>query len=786
MDRVGAWGLGLARALVVVWVAGCTPLSQQSAVGAGDAGDAGHVDPDASADGGDEADGSPETPAGEPCDVEASMRCGGDGSASRQRDICQHGVWTPTAECDEGEVCTPGAAKSGASCLGVASICRGNAGVVVCDAEGVLYHCGSDGVIQSSESCPSVRSCSAGLAAMSCAVCVPGEFRCEADTLEHCDTSGMGFSKLETCAAGSCDAGGGRCRGAACGEKRSVCRADVLWTCDRGETDVHEVARCEPGLCDAGRGACNRCVPGLNSCDGETAVRCSADGAVQERVDCTADGSHCVGAGRCVRCARDSDCGAAGVCTRAYCNLAEGTCEPQPELAGTACPDGVCSATGTCVSCVTANDCPAVEDCQVRRCDAAGSCTPKPAAAGAACSGGGKCDGNGQCAACIADGDCPEPPACQVRHCDVASGACKPAPSPKGTKCEAGVCDSAGKCAGCNADSDCPAVGACQQKFCNPSTRVCEPKPAADGGRCNAAFGAGSCLSGRCVQCAADSACRTAGVCQEPFCRTSDNTCQQRPLANGVACAGGKVCDGAARCVECTSSLQCGDNATCVANACRCNAGYAKNATGTGCNFDDCAKLDDNRCGADPAIGNTCVNTSDGYDCTCAAPWKLGSDQCFQAGSGTTARTVKNGSSWNVVPDFAVVCDNAFDPNVPCPGGQLTWLNVCGLPDTTPATCSTIAGKTDTLAAVTLRRVTYAGALEEFGGSPGEGFTESVVLPAVGDVLLVQSLTALYVMRITALDAGGMTYDWAIVWRDTCWRPGGLTCSASCNCPGGN
>lgn len=372
-----------------------------------------------------------------------------------------------------------------------------------------------------------------------------------------------------------------------------------------------------------------------------------------------------------------------------------------------------------------------------------------------------------------------------MKHCDVTSGSCQPTHSPKGTKCAAGTCDGSGNCAGCNSDADCPAVAACQQKFCNPSSHVCEPQPAANGGSCSGAFGAGSCLSGQCVQCASDAACKSAGTCQEGFCRTTDNTCQQRPIASGTSCGGGKVCDGASRCVECVAGSNCGSNAACLANACQCNPGFVKNMTGSsGCNLDECAKADDNRCGADSSTGNTCKNTVDGYACTCAAPWKLGTDQCYQSGTGQVA---KNGSSWDVLPSFHVVCANAFDTNNPCSAmGQLTFLNTCGLQGA-PSACSSLAGKQDTLATVTLRRVTYSGALEQYGSPPTDGgFTSHVDNLAVGDVILVQSLTALYIMRVTAVDSSGLTYDWAMLWRDTCWRPGGATCTAACGCPGGN
>ncbi|HKP60006.1 MAG TPA: hypothetical protein VJV78_24950 [Polyangiales bacterium] len=780
MDRFGRAWSGL---LALTW-ASCTVVSQPSSVTSDDAG------PDAAAaDGGDsgaseDSDGSLGTgmpPAREACDGSQSLRCG---SAGRQRERCQDGFWTPTVECGEGEVCTADPA-AGARCLGVASVCRGSPSAIVCDGKGVMYHCGADGVIESSETCPSARHCQLGVAAKSCAACLPGEFRCSGDKLERCDADAQGFSNTQSCAAGSCDAAGGRCRGTACAETRSICHGDELQTCKQGESEFHDGPRCEPGLCDATTGSCDRCVPGQSTCEGDTALRCSADGSSQERVNCGAEAGHCVGAGRCVRCTRDADCDDPGACMRAYCNLVSGRCQPQARASGTPCPQGVCSADGKCVGCVSDGDCPMPGDCQVRHCDtASGSCMPRPAAKGMEC-GVGKCDGAGQCVGCTADSDCPEAPACQTRHCDTKTGSCKPTNAMRGTKCAAGVCDGSGKCAGCNGDADCPDPVACQTRHCDAATHTCDPKPQADRTTCSAAFGAGVCLSGRCVQCADDKTCRSSALCDEPFCRTSDNTCQTRPIANGVSCDGDSVCDGASRCVECTSDLHCGANSSCLSNVCHCNEGFTKNPSGKGCNYDECVKFDDNRCGPSDG-GNSCANTVSGYDCRCVAPWQSGSGQCFQAGVGSNARTVKNGAAWNVVPDFNVVCDNAFDMEHPCANkGQLVFLNVCGLPGTTPGACSGLSAFTDGLAGVSIRRVDYSGPLEQYGQPPADGFTDKADI-SVGSVVLVQSLAYLYIMRITAIDGGGMSYEWAAIWRDTCWRPGGPRCTAACNCPGGN
>jgi hypothetical protein len=142
-----------------------------------------------------------------------------------------------------------------------------------------------------------------------------------------------------------------------------------------------------------------------------------------------------------------------------------------------------------------------------------------------------------------------------------------------------------------------------------------------------------------------------------------------------------------------------------------------------------------------------------------------------------------------VVPEFRLLCENVFAPNanVMCPDkGQLTWVTLCGLPDTTPATCSAIDGLQDSLAVVSLRKVDYAGPLEQYGNPPADGFGAKVENLQPGNVILVQSLASLYVMRLISISAEGLTYDWAMIWRDTCWRPGGPRCMASCSCPGGN
>lgn len=574
----------LAAACFVSCIA-CTPVGPATSPqrSRGDAGERDGAVADASPPEGpsDDRDASMVMTGDTGCDTGGALRCAND---PRGRERCESGRWIEAEPCSEDEVCAVSKAKA-AECVPLVDVCRGNSGAIVCDGEGTMFRCNDNGAVESRERCTSPRHCQVGLAARSCAKCLPGQFRCNGNTLEACGEAGSKYEKAETCEAGTCDAQAGLCRGTKCAEERAICIGDVLKVCARGAKEFTELAQCGPNLCNAGAARCDVCVPGTRSCEGDYAVTCSADGSTRERTDCAEKSEHCVGAGQCVGCTRDADCGASGPCERAYCDVPRGMCTKQPRPQGYSCPKGTCS-------------------------------------------------GDGQC-------------------------------------------------------------------------------------------------------------------------------------------------------VECTADQHCGANANCVSNACACKPGYVKNPDGKGCNFDDCAKPDDNHCAAGVS-GNTCSNTIDGYDCKCGSGWKLGKDQCFQGGASADVRTVKNGASWNVFPDFGIACENAFDTNTPCTTGQLTWLNLCGLPDTKPNDCSALAANSsDSLLATKVKRVMHSGALQDFGEPNGQG-DERVLLPAVDDVIAVQTLTALYLMRITAIDGGSMTYEWAAVWRDACWRPGGLTCTAACGCPGGN
>jgi hypothetical protein len=305
----------------------------------------------------------------------------------------------------------------------------------------------------------------------------------------------------------------------------------------------------------------------------------------------------------------------------------------------------------------------------------------------------------------------------------------------------------------------------------------------------------GTCIDGRCVQCAADDECPASQLdCRRARC-TEDGLCATRALPTGSACAGG-FCNAASECVECALDENCGSNGACVDERCGCKPGFVANRTGPrGCSFDECARDDDHRCGWSD-FGSRCVDTDEGHECGCDPPWKAGSTllgpQCYQGGGGATV-TIPNGGTWNAVMSPALVCANllADPPLAECPrdgdgkliAGQVSWVNLCGFG---PPPCMALSADGRGLGGLArLQRATYSAPLEEYGDPAAGPWAQRFDEIAAGDVFLVETLTALGVMRIVTAGAE-LTFEWATIWRDHCRLPGGATCLAECNCEGGS
>lgn len=237
--------------------AACTPLSTPANSSQKSGEDAGSdASQDANAAGDDDRDAAMISTRAKRCDAEGALRCA---AASRQRERCQDERWVVAEPCGDGEVCATTQSTPG-QCVAVIDVCRGNVDATVCDSEGTMFKCGGNGVVASSERCASPRHCQIGVAAHSCASCLPGQFRCSGDTLDVCGADGKQYTKAEACAPGTCDAEAGLCRGAPCLEERAICTGDVLKVCARGANEFSEVARCGPGLCNAAAARCDVCV----------------------------------------------------------------------------------------------------------------------------------------------------------------------------------------------------------------------------------------------------------------------------------------------------------------------------------------------------------------------------------------------------------------------------------------------------------------------------------------------------------------------------------------------
>jgi hypothetical protein len=453
-------------------------------------------------------------PPKEPCTTEGALRCSQRGAG--QRDACSGGFWTLMDACKTGEICRSQPGAMDGSCQMVAEICRGSAGLPVCDSQGVMYQCSAEGVIESMSNCSSEKHCELGISNKKCLNCIPGEFRCTEKKLEKCDAAGMAFVMDKECpTAALCNAKVGDCTDAACVANKLVCDDDVLKKCNADQTALEDVKPCMPGMCDNAAGECDVCTPGKKTCEGDTVVTCNGQGQAYTRAPCGGSTRQCVGAGQCVACAADADCGDPGACKLRHCNLATGTCAPQNATEGDDCTGGVCSG-GSCVGCLSPNDCPADPGvCKVKGCSANHVCAPQNAADGTACNGTDVCNA-GKCVACRKPEDCDmDPGQCKVKGCS-ATNTCAPQSAPNGADCRigsrAGVCNS-GTCIGCRNNDDCARI--------NPELPICN--------------------NGSCVACTQPSHCDTpAGGCRRAVC--SNNQCGEE-ITPWASCGPGRVCD---------------------------------------------------------------------------------------------------------------------------------------------------------------------------------------------------------------------------------------------------
>jgi hypothetical protein len=310
----------------------------------------------------------------------------------------------------------------------------------------------------------------------------------------------------------------------------------------------------------------------------------------------------CDGAGTCVGCKQDSDCGAGTACATYTCDTTTGLCSvtyvpdgqgnPGGQTAGD-CKRMVCNGSGGVVSIADDTDVPDDGNpCTIDGC-ALGQPTEAPVNAGTPCGSSFQCDGKGACQACLVDADCGTSTACATPAC--VGGACVTTYVPSGQgnpggqtagDCQKIVCDGSGGAASIADDTDVPDDG-------NP------------------------CTQDACSQ----------GVPSHAL------------LPPGTACGTGLVCDGVGACVGCLADADCGASTACATHHCLSGACVTDDTPyGTGDPggqvAGDCQKLVCNGTGGITTVPDDTDTQDDGNPCTldtCSG----GAPQHLPVGSGT-------------------------------------------------------------------------------------------------------------------------------------------------------
>jgi hypothetical protein len=532
-------------------------------------------------------------------------------------DICQNGVCDyldNTSPCSDGDACT------------VDDTCAGG----VCESG-------------HAPSCSTADPCRV-------ASCDPLGEEGNCDALAHADDGtpcddGLFCTLEDTCTAGACGGSpracgeaGDQCNAAVCDEENKSCRRVPLpntTACDDALfctiADLCSNGTCvgRPRDCAASGDPCNEgvCSETSKTCESRAVV----DGtACDDGTFCTID--DICQAGRCEGGKRDCD-DLADQCNMGVCNEDAQACEAQPVFDGTSCDDeryctvdDVCNG-GACGG--SPRDCTASDDhCNTGVCNEEKSkCELRPIAQGVACDDELFCTVDDVCREGVCGGsprDCASmSDQCNVGVCDEATSACELRPVENGLPCADGLfctvedtCAS-GACRGvardCKKQDD-----QCNSGVCNEDSDACERNPIEDGSACDDGLFCtvdDACVNGSCEGGNRD--CRSfADQCTSGACNEDADSCETRPISDGIPCDDGLYCS-----VEdaCKSGACLGRARNCAEAADQCNVGS--------CNEDD------DSCDAEPVEdGSAC---DDGRFCTIATACANG--QCVGAARDCSA-----------------------------------------------------------------------------------------------------------------------------------------------------
>ncbi len=342
-------------------------------------------------------DAGVDPPAPTGCDEldEGDVVCDGFGGTTRS--VCRAGQIVATTPCTSGDICNPDTGM----CELPATECIGRSpGEVYCSGVQRIA-CAPSLLSVETETCSSSAHCQAGAGA-SCAVCLEGAFSCVDNQLHEC-SPGEGWVATDDppCTpAAPCNRDTGTCTALVCLPGQRRCEGDSLQECNADQSAFTQIEMCDPGLCDPVNFECDTCAAGDAECaaNGSDKLICASDGQSAETQACASETPHCRGSGECVECTSDSHC-SAPECYTPTCNLGAGSCSMGPAAEGIDCSTGVCDGAGNCVECNDASQCTASGECYRPTCTD-GTCG-QTGNTGMACGGGNNlCSGSGDCLSC--------------------------------------------------------------------------------------------------------------------------------------------------------------------------------------------------------------------------------------------------------------------------------------------------------------------------------------------------------------------------------------------------
>jgi hypothetical protein len=309
-------------------------------------------------------------------------------------------------------------------------------------------------------------------------------------------------------------------------------------------TDCNDMNPCTTDACNTATGTCshtpiNGAVPGnvpmtnvcvTNSCSNGMLVTNDATVGTSCGTNQTCDG-----AGNCVGCMKSSDCMNPGVCKTVTCDMTSNTCKVSDSNVGTACSSGggrVCDGAGNCVACVMNSDCGG-GTCQNNMCTGGGN--GQPCQMGSDCTSG-HCV-TGVCCNHSCGGTCM---GCTAALTGSQDGVCgtvqQGSPAPAG-QCTQAACGNTGNCDGAGGCEQAMAGSVCAAAMCVGnvwhSQQTCTFMNCG-GGTTQDCMTYMCAASGCPTSCTSDAQCSTGNYCAAIACTAK--------LPSGSPCTGGNQC----------------------------------------------------------------------------------------------------------------------------------------------------------------------------------------------------------------------------------------------------